>query len=171
MQTILDRANRDPQFRSRLDADPAAAFKEAGVELPEGARFEVVDCRSGDIHIVLGARSNVPELDRLIELAEKDSVFKESLLRDPRSAVESHVGQKLPSGCAIHVREADPNAVYLFRVGSPDSAGALSDDELEAVSGGIAPLLLMGIGAAAGAGGAVAGVAIGLILGRKLGYI
>ena len=120
VQTVIDRANNDPTFRGRLRADPAAAFREAGLELPKGAAVEVIDANRGDIHLLLGGRMNVPELDRIAERADNDAAFKELLLHDPRAAVEDHPGRKLPPRCNVHVREAVPNTIYLYLAGSQD---------------------------------------------------
>jgi len=159
VQTVIDRANNDPTFRGRLRADAAAAFREAGLELPKGAAVEVIDANRGDIHLLLGGRVNVPELDRIAERADHDAGFRELLLRDPRAAVEGATGGKLPPTCKIHVREAAPNTMYLYLVGSQNGPGELTDDALEAVSGGVLQLVagfLLGAGSVAlGAWGAL----------------
>jgi hypothetical protein len=54
VQTVIDRANSDPTFCSRLRTDPASVFREAGLELPKGAAVEVIDANRGDIHLLLG---------------------------------------------------------------------------------------------------------------------
>jgi hypothetical protein len=156
VQTVVDRANNDPTFRGRLRADPAAAFREAGLELPQGATLEVIDANRGDIHLLLGGRVNVPALDRIAERADHDAAFKELLLREPRAAVEGATGEKLPPTCKVHVREAAPNRMYLYLAGSQNGPEELTDDALEAVSGG---LLHMFIGAA------LAGIGVGIGVG------
>jgi hypothetical protein len=105
--------------------------------LPKGASVEVVDTHRGDIHLLLGARTNIPELDRIAERADRDAAFKDWLLHDPRAAVEDHAGGKLPPTCTVHVREAAPNTIYLYLADSPGSLEELTDDALEAVSGGV----------------------------------
>ncbi len=140
MQTVTERANTDPQFRSRLKADPAAAFEEAGLKLSEGTSVEVIETRSGDIHLLLGARTNIPGLDGIAERADHDAAFKERLLHDPRGAVEEHAGGKLPPTCTVHVREAALNTIYLYLPDSPSGPEPLTDDALEAVSGGVVGL-------------------------------
>ncbi len=158
LRTVIDRANSDPKFRDRLKADPSAAFKEAGVQIPQGTAVEVIDRSSGEIHLLLGARTGVPEVDQMLERADKDVAFRESVLRDPRSAIEAQVGQKLPPTCKVHVREADANTVYVYLGGSPEAGHELLDGELEAVAGGIAPMLAFFLGGLVAGGGAVTAV-------------
>lgn len=159
VQTVVDRANNDPTFRTRLRADPAAAFREAGLELPKGAAVEVIETNRSDIHLLLGARVNVPELDRIAQRADSDAAFKELLLHDARAAVENHTGAKLPPTCKVHVREAVPNTMYLYVAGSQDGPEELTDDDLEAVSGGVLQILAgMVIGATAATIGGVLAV-------------
>ena len=152
-RAVIDRANSDAKFRDRLKADPSAAFKEAGVSVANGSSFEVIDRTSGEFDVLLGARTGVPEVDQMLERADKDAAFREALLRDPRSALEAHVGQKLPRTLKVRVREAVPNTIYIYLGGSQEAGRELLDEQLEAVSGGIAPILLgclLGIGGMTG---------------------
>jgi hypothetical protein len=156
VQAVLDRATSDPTFRGRLKTDPVAAFEEAGLKLPTGASVEVIDTHRGDIHLLLGGRTNIPELDRIAERANNDAAFKRSLLHDSRAALEQHIGAKLPPTCTVNVREAAPNTIYLYLSDSPAGPEALTDDELEAVSGGVTDIagrLLQGVNAIAEAVG------------------
>lgn len=66
----LERARTDPDFRNRLRADPADVLREAGVEMPQGARCEVVDVSIGDIFLPLGARTGNSDLDRILDCAD-----------------------------------------------------------------------------------------------------
>jgi hypothetical protein len=120
------------------------------LELPQGTAVEVVDADRGDIHLLLGGRRSVPELDRIAEGADNDAAFKELLLRDPRATVERHIGSKLPPTSNVHIREAAPNMMYLYLAPSQDGPRELTDNELEGAAGG---LLQMFIGALAAAGG------------------
>ena len=157
LRAVIDRANSDAKFRGRLKTDPAAAFQEAGVQVAKGTSFEVIDQGSGEIHLQLGTRTGVPDVDQLLERADKDAAFRELVLRDPKSAIEAHVGQKLPRTCKVHVREADANTIYVHLGGSQEAGRELLDGELEAVSGGIAPVAFFLGGLVAG-GGALTGV-------------
>ena len=160
MQAVVDRANKDPQFLNRLRADPAAAFREAGETVPPGAKFELIDCKRGDIHLLLGSRSGTPELDRILERADRDPGFKQGLLRDPRSVIETHTGQKLPSQSQVHVREGNPQAITLFLRDPSEAVDELSEEDLQTVSGGIGAFVAgFLVGSVF-----VAGVAVGVML-------
>jgi hypothetical protein len=139
MQAVIDRAETDPQFRSRLRADPAVVFGESGVETRDGVRFEVVEVTRGDIFLPLGARTGIADLDRILERAERDTSFKDELLsKDPKSAIEAHVGKKLPPSCKVHVRTTNSDTIYICVPDSPESTRELSEEDLDTVSGGVA---------------------------------
>ena len=55
MQDVIARANTDPQFRIRLKSNPAAACKEAGVDVPVGATVKVIERRPTEIYLELDA--------------------------------------------------------------------------------------------------------------------
>ena len=138
-QQVIDRANTDLQFRSRLKSNPAAVCKEAGVEIPEDATFEVIECTGKDIHLLLGTRTNIPEVDKILEGADDDAGFRSQLLNDPKSALQAATGETVPAQCKVHVREADPKAIYIYLPNSQAADGELSESELEAVAGGFLP--------------------------------
>ena len=52
-QDLIQRANTDAQFRSRLKANPGAACKDAGIELPAGKTIKVIDPQPSEIYLVL----------------------------------------------------------------------------------------------------------------------
>jgi hypothetical protein len=75
---------------------------------------------------------------QLIEKAWKDDAFRQALLRDPREAVESELGGKLPPRVQVKVLEESADTFYLVLPANPDRApaGALTDQQLDAVAGG-----------------------------------
>lgn len=111
---VIQRANTDPEFRSQLKADPTAACNEAGCPVPSGTQVEVVDCQRGDLHLWLGSKTNVPELDNLLARAGNDPAFKQELLNNPRSAVEAACGEKLPAKCQVRIHEPASERVRLL---------------------------------------------------------
>jgi len=50
---VLRRATTDPAYREALKADPVKVLKEAGVEVPEGVTYEVVENTPDKFYIVL----------------------------------------------------------------------------------------------------------------------
>ena len=73
---------------------------------------------------------------RLIEKAWKDPGFREEIIRDPRSMLERHTGQKLPKELKIYVHEEDVNTLHLSIPHAPSNMTELSDQDLEKVAGG-----------------------------------
>jgi Nitrile hydratase, alpha chain len=75
---------------------------------------------------------------QLIEKAWKEDAFRQALRSDPRGAVETALGSKLPAGMLVKLVEETANTFYLVLPANPDRApsGQLTDQQLEAVAGG-----------------------------------
>lgn len=80
-------------------------------------------------------------ISKLVERAQKDEQFRNLLLNDPKKAVESETGKPVPSGVQIHVMEQSRNHVYV--VLPEPSQGELTDEDLEAASGGVSDVVSM----------------------------
>ena len=76
---------------------------------------------------------------QIIAQAAKDEVFKKALLADPKAALESEFGVKLPEDVSYKVLEETANQQYLVLPAVPPAApeDELSDAELEEVAGGV----------------------------------
>jgi|1186.fasta_scaffold321996_2 hypothetical protein len=70
---------------------------------------------------------------RIRERAASDPAFREELMANPRSAVESELGVAIPAEVSVHVHEESGTEVHLVL---PAAEDRLSDAELEMVSGG-----------------------------------
>ena len=80
-----------------------------------------------------------PEVERrLINRSLEDEEFRQRLLDDPKGAIEQELGSRLPESIEVRVVEESADTIYLVLPSvSPLGQGVeLSDQELEAVSGG-----------------------------------
>jgi hypothetical protein len=59
---VVARAWSDEAFKARLLADPAAVLKEAGMEVPEGVQFKVVETSARVVPLILPASPESGEL-------------------------------------------------------------------------------------------------------------
>lgn len=146
LQNVLAQARTDRGFRDQLKADPARVLQEAGVQTPPGKTVEIIDEQPQEIHLFLGLRSTVPELDRILERAAKDAEFKQRVLGNPRAVIEEFAGEKLPAAVQVRVHEQDSSRLRLVLPPFQDAEGELSDLELESVAGGTAGGFLTRLG-------------------------
>ncbi|MYF61261.1 MAG: class IIb bacteriocin, lactobin A/cerein 7B family [Gammaproteobacteria bacterium] len=79
-------------------------------------------------------------MNELLARSATDASFRDLLLTEPRDAIKAFNGSDLPDGIEIHFIESDAD-VTLVLPDPSDLAAELSDDELEAVAGGILPFL------------------------------
>ncbi|MBU0490456.1 MAG: NHLP leader peptide family RiPP precursor [Chloroflexi bacterium] len=62
LMDVLQRATTDPAYRASLKADPAGVLTAAGVDVPEGIRYTVVENTPDQVHIVLPPLTEEDEL-------------------------------------------------------------------------------------------------------------
>jgi hypothetical protein len=75
--------------------------------------------------------------DALVRAALKDEAFRESLLANPKFAVERALGTTLPDRLkVVLVRETDDLMYIVLPKDFPDQNANLSDAELETIAGG-----------------------------------
>jgi hypothetical protein len=80
------------------------------------------------------------EMERkLIQRSLEDSSFRQRLLADPKGTMEHELGTQLPESIEVRVVEESAEIIYLVLPSrSADmQGGELSDQELEAVAGGL----------------------------------
>ena len=77
LMEVMRRAMTDPAYREALKADPAKVLSEAGLEVPEGVSYEVLENTSDKVHIVLPPLAEEDELagEALETRATKSALF------------------------------------------------------------------------------------------------
>ena len=135
-QEVIGRAMSDPDFRSQLKADPTAACKQAGCELPAGATVEVIEEGRNELHLSLGMRTKDAAVNGVLEKAEKDLALRQSLLADPKATLEAAMADKLPAAVKVFFHAPDAKRVRLLMTPQKNNE-ELSDQELETVAGGV----------------------------------
>jgi hypothetical protein len=76
---------------------------------------------------------------RLIDRSLKDEDFRQRLLDDPKGTIEHDLGSKLAESIEVRVVEESADTIYLVLPSASalgEQGGELSDQELDAVSGG-----------------------------------
>jgi hypothetical protein len=75
--------------------------------------------------------------EALVRAALKDEAFRESLLANPKFAVERALGRTLPDRLQVVLLRETDNLMYIVLPKDfPNDAAHLTDDELENVAGG-----------------------------------
>jgi hypothetical protein len=77
---------------------------------------------------------------RLINRSIEDEDFRQRLLDDPKGTLEQEMGSALPEGVQVRAVEESADTIYLVLPSASalgDQGGELSEEELEAVAGGV----------------------------------
>jgi 5'-3' exonuclease len=77
---------------------------------------------------------------RLINRSLEDEEFRRRLLDDPKGTLEQELGSRLPEGVEVRVVEESTDTIYLVLPSATaldDQGDELSEEELEAVAGGL----------------------------------
>jgi hypothetical protein len=84
-----------------------------------------------------GSRAAVER--RLIDRSLQDEEFRQRLLDDPKGTVEQELGRGLPEGVQVRVVQESADTIYLVlpSASAVGQGGELSDQDLEAVAGGV----------------------------------
>jgi hypothetical protein len=83
-----------------------------------------------------GGRAEIER--RLIQRSLEDEEFRQRLLDDPKGTAEQEMGSRLPEDVQVRVLEESVDTIYLVLpfASAVGEGGELSDQDLEAVSGG-----------------------------------
>ncbi len=69
MQKVIVKALKDPSFKERLIADPAAVLKEEGIKLRSDVKINVIQAKKDEVNIVIPA---LPEGQDPESLSDED---------------------------------------------------------------------------------------------------
>jgi hypothetical protein len=153
IEHIVTRTWEDEAFKQEFLSDPKPVIEQAtGEKLPEGLIIRVMQETPNIRYLVLPLRDEVSaetleqmrqgaegELSSVIARALEDDAFKQELLSNPSSVIERELGITIPEGIEFRVVEQENNIRNLVLPMQPDNFvdGELSEEELEAVAGGI----------------------------------
>jgi hypothetical protein len=94
--------------------------------------------REGMTEAAGGGRDEVER--RLVERSLEDGELRRRLLDDPKGTLEQELGRGLPAGVEVRVVQESADTIYLVLPSASalgDQGGELSEEELEAVAGGL----------------------------------
>jgi Nitrile hydratase, alpha chain len=147
LEKVFTKAWADPKYKARLISDPRAALVEAGVSLPAGLDFKVVENTNKLVHLILPPppsaemsgtekESFESQFEKVFTKAWADPKYKARLISDPRAAiVEADVS--LPASLDFKVVENTNKLVHLI---IPPPPAELSEESLALVAGGMSPI-------------------------------
>lgn len=81
-------------------------------------------------------------INEVLSRSATDMEFRKQLLSDPRAALSAHFGREIPETTNIRFIDAQGTPTVVLPDVSP--SGELSEADLEAVAGGLAPLAIAG---------------------------
>jgi hypothetical protein len=74
---------------------------------------------------------------QIVARAQQDPAYRQTLLADPRAALEQAFGHELPANVRVQVIEQAPDTIYLLLPPAGPASEELSEAELDAVAGGL----------------------------------
>lgn len=144
---LIGKAVVDETFRKDLIANPKAVLqKEFGAELPADVEVEVLEFTPKKAYVVIPVRPagdvEVPKesdaktaFEKMILRAWSDEAFKEEVLASPKTALNKvDPNAELPDDLELEALEETAQKAYILL--PIKRFPELSDEELEAVSGG-----------------------------------
>ena len=144
---LIGKAVVDETFRKDLIANPKAVLqKEFGAELPADVEVEVLEFTPKKAYVVIPVRPagdvEVPKesdaktaFEKMILRAWSDEAFKEEVLASPKTALNKvDPNTELPDDLEVEALEETAQKAYILLPSERPSE--LSDEDLEAVSGG-----------------------------------
>ncbi len=155
LEEIVNNAVKNPSFKEKLKQNPKKTIEqECQIQLPEDVSVIILENSPKKVYFVLPI-PNLPGEEGELFQKLRDPVTRKEFKSNPRAFLEKN-GVFIPKERQIEVIEDEPRKLYLV-IPMASEMGALTDKQLEAISGGFPPLLLgvpivLAIGAIAGYG-------------------
>lgn len=96
------------------------------------SKFYVPEGVANDPEVVRQAQE---QFQQMLERSATDMEFRQQLLADPKAAIEAHYGKEIPDSLNLSFVENTADATIVLP-DAVDPEAELSEEELEAVSGG-----------------------------------
>ena len=133
---VIDLVNSDGAFRSKLKQNAALACEEAGCYLTPGMGIRVIEQRDNEVHFILGAPTNLVDVDMVLESAQKDPILCAQLLENASPILSTIIGHKFPIGTKFIVHERLPLETIIVLRDSKEE-GLLDESQLDSIAGGL----------------------------------
>ncbi len=133
---VIDLVNSDSEFRSKLKKNAALACAEAGCYLTPGMGIRVIEQCENEVHFILGAPTNLADVDLVLESARKDPILRTQLLENASKILSPIIGHKFPVETKFIVHDRLPQETIIVLRDSK-SEGLLDESQLDSIAGGL----------------------------------
>jgi hypothetical protein len=133
---VIDLVNSDGGFRSKLKQNPALACADAGCFLTPGMGIRVIEQCENEVHFILGAPTNLTDVDRVLESAEKDPFLRTQLLENATQILSPIIGHRFPSQTKFIVHDRLPQETIIILRDTKEE-GLLDESQLDSIAGGL----------------------------------
>ncbi len=138
---IMSRCLDEADFRNALLSDPGATLRAAfGDAVPAGAQVHALELSSSKQFVIIPSEAadlGNDDMSKLLRTALSDDAVMHDLIADPRASLAKH-GIRMQAGVDVEVVRQGSNDLHVLVPAAAMAMGELSDDALEAVSGGLA---------------------------------
>jgi hypothetical protein len=97
--------------------------------------IRVIEQCENEVHFILGAPTNLTEVDRVLESAEKDPTLRTQLLENASQILSPIIGHKFPSKTKFIVHDRLPQETIIVLRDTKE--GLLDESQLDSIAGGL----------------------------------